>query len=90
MVKPLEIAAIAELNRMVAARDGQEALDYLSDAGGAADDRALPQVLLLDLKLPKVDGLEVPMRVRADPKTQTPARSRADLLAGGAGSHRKL
>jgi two-component system, response regulator len=56
------------LNRVVVARDGAEAIDYLFGAGSAARD--LPAVMLLDLKLPKVDGLEVLRRVRADSRTQ--------------------
>jgi two-component system response regulator len=59
-------------NRVVVARDGQEALDFLSGQGLFADrdPRHLPQVILLDLKLPKVDGLEVLRRVRADELTR--------------------
>jgi two-component system response regulator len=59
-------------NAVAVARDGVEALDYLfgtgAHAGGAAP--PLPQVLLLDLKLPKVDGLEVLRRLRADERTR--------------------
>jgi two-component system response regulator len=58
-------------NNVVVARDGAEALEYLLGAGNA--DRMLerlPQVLLLDLKLPKVDGLEVLRRLRADERTK--------------------
>ncbi len=59
-------------NEVVVARDGAEALDYLFGTGphAARDVAALPQVCLLDLKLPKVDGLEVLRRVRADPRTR--------------------
>ena len=53
---------------LVVARDGAEALDYLFSAGG--DDHQLPQLVLLDLKLPKVDGLEVLQRVREDKRTK--------------------
>jgi two-component system, response regulator len=53
-------------NELVVAEDGQAALDYLF--GGA--DRELPAVVLLDLKLPLVDGLEVLRRVRAEPRTR--------------------
>lgn len=58
-------------NRIDVVRDGAEALDYLFCAGVYAnrDPLDLPQVILLDLKLPKVDGLEVLRRVRADPRT---------------------
>lgn len=57
-------------NEIVVVRDGQEALDYLFAAGAHAgrDATMLPQVMLLDLKLPKVSGLEVLSRVRADDK----------------------
>ncbi len=59
-------------NDVVVARDGVEALDYLFGTGPHAgrDVSILPQVVLLDLKLPKVDGLEVLRRVRADPRTR--------------------
>lgn len=60
------------LNPVVVARDGAEALDYLFVRGKYADRDAsvLPQVVLLDLKLPKVNGLEVLRAVRADPRTR--------------------
>jgi len=59
-------------NDVVVARDGVEALDYLFGTGAHAgrDVRELPLVVLLDLKLPKVDGLEVLRRVRADERTR--------------------
>lgn len=60
------------LNDVVVARDGVEALDYLLGSGAHAgrDPRAAPQLVLLDLKLPKVDGLEVLRRLRADARTR--------------------
>jgi two-component system response regulator len=59
-------------NDIVVARDGVEALDYLFGTGSYAgrDTRELPQVMLLDLKLPRIDGLEVLRRVRADERTR--------------------
>ena len=58
-------------NAIVVARDGVEALDYLFGTGAHAgrDANALPQVVLLDIKLPKIDGLEVLRRLRADERT---------------------
>jgi CheY-like chemotaxis protein len=59
-------------NEVVVARDGVEALDYLFGAGPWAgrDMSVMPQVVLLDLKLPKLDGLDVLRRLRADERTR--------------------
>jgi two-component system response regulator len=59
-------------NEIVVARDGMEALDYLFATGAHAgrDPEQLPQVVLLDLNLPKIDGLEVLRRIRADARTR--------------------
>jgi two-component system response regulator len=60
------------LNEVVVASDGVEALDYLFGRGTYAgrDPSVLPQLVLLDLKLPRIDGLEVLRRIRADERTQ--------------------
>ena len=59
-------------NDVVVAHDGVEALDYLFANGAHAgrDTRELPLVVLLDLKLPRVDGLEVLRRIRSDERTR--------------------
>ena len=59
-------------NELVVVQDGQEALDYLFGSGPYAgrDASALPGVALLDLKLPKVPGLEVLRAIRDDPRTR--------------------
>lgn len=60
-------------NEIVVARDGQQALDYLFGEGEyeGRPPEELPQVILLDLKLPKVDGLQVLERIRADERTRS-------------------
>ena len=59
-------------NEVVVARDGAEALDYLFVTGAHAgrDADIMPAVILLDLRLPKIDGLEVLRRLRADERTK--------------------
>lgn len=59
-------------NEIVVARDGQQALDYLFGEGdfNGRDTCELPQVILLDLKLPKLNGLQVLERLRANPETR--------------------
>jgi len=60
------------LNQVVIAHDGVEALDYLFGTGSFAgrDMNVMPEVILLDLKLPRVDGLEVLKRLRANERTR--------------------
>ena len=78
-------------NDVAVAHDGAEALDYLFGAGRYAgrDVSNVPQLILLDLKLPKIDGLEVLRRLRADERTRllpvvilTSSNEESDLLNG--------
>ena len=60
------------LNKLAVAKDGVEALDYLFCTGSwvGRDINNTPQVVLLDIKLPKIDGLEVLKRIRSDSRTK--------------------
>ncbi len=78
-------------NEIVVARDGAEALDFLFGRGQFADRDASiqPQVILLDLKLPKLNGIEVLKQLRADVRTRllpvvilTSSVEERDLVAG--------
>lgn len=78
-------------NQLHVAHDGVEALDFIFCTGPHADrdPRDQPQVVLLDLKLPKVDGLEVLRRIRTDNRTQrlpvvilTSSNEEQDLITG--------
>ena len=78
-------------NEVVVTRDGVEALDYLFGTGAHAgrDLGTTPQVVLLDLKLPKLNGLEVLQRLRADERTRllpvvilTSSKEQQDLISG--------
>lgn len=77
------------LNEIKVARDGAEALDFLFNEEASNYERELPQLILLDLKLPKVDGLEVLKRIRTNPRTKlipvvilTTSKEDSDLLSG--------
>ncbi len=81
----------AILNDIVVVRDGAEALDYFFGPHGCAMEghNDIPAVVLLDLKLPKVDGIEVLRRIRADERTKftpvvilTSSKDQKDVLAG--------
>ncbi|MBI2922668.1 MAG: response regulator [Planctomycetes bacterium] len=69
-LRALEINQIR--NEVVVARDGEEALDYLLGRGAWAgrDPRRIPALVLLDLNLPKLSGLEVLRRLRSDDRTR--------------------
>lgn len=77
-------------NEIAVVRDGEQALDYLFARGAYAsrDGAPLPELMLLDLKLPKIDGIEVLRRVRAEPRTRrlpivvlTSSNEEQDLLS---------
>ncbi|MEE8471218.1 MAG: response regulator [Dehalococcoidia bacterium] len=79
------------LNEVIVAHDGVEALDYLFAEGsyGDRDTSVMPQVILLDLKMPKIDGLEVLRRIRADRRTKllpvvilTSSKEERDMIEG--------
>jgi two-component system, response regulator len=86
--RALEQSHIA--NRLVVVEDGAEALDYLFATGASAggDVAHIPALVLLDLKLPKVDGLEVLRQIRADVRTRrlpvvvlTSSQAEQDIIA---------
>ena len=74
-------------NPVVVARDGVEALDYLLGTAEEPATGPLPALILLDLKLPKIDGFEVLRRIRATPRTRrlpvvvlTSSKQESDLV----------
>lgn len=72
MLRALRRANVVDEDEVAVVRDGAEALEYLTATGAYArrDAELVPTVILLDLKLPKVDGLDVLRHLRADPKTK--------------------
>ncbi len=79
------------MNEVVVTRDGVEALDYLFARGAHSgrDQRKTPALALLDLKLPRIDGLEVLKQVRANPSTRmlpvvilTSSKEEQDIASG--------
>jgi len=79
------------LNKVVVARDGAEALDYLRATGSyvGRDLTDVPPLVLLDLRLPKIDGLELLRRIRADKQTKyipvvilTSSKEEQDIVQG--------
>src|SRR5437763_14535957 len=77
------------VNKVIVARDGVEALDYLFGTGKYAgrDTSIMPQLVLLDLKLPKVNGLQVLQKIRAEERTRrlpdvvfTPSSEEEDMM----------
>jgi two-component system response regulator len=75
------------LNEVIVARDGQQAIDYFF--GGDSSGNPVPAVILMDLKLPRIDGLEVLRRIRADDQTRllpivilTSSKEEQDVLSG--------
>ncbi len=79
------------LNEVVVARDGEDALSYLFADGPykERDSGVLPQVVLLDLKIPKVDGIEVLRKIRSNERTRflpvvilTSSKEDRDLVSG--------
>lgn len=86
-LRALKKAALS--NRIQVARDGAEALDWIFCEGAHATRQIedAPKVILLDLKLPKVDGLEVLQRIKSDPRTKsipvvvlTSSREQSDVV----------
>ena len=79
------------VNDLAIVRDGEEALDFLFCTGiySSRNPQELPQVILLDIKLPKLDGLEVLRRIRANEKTRllsvvilTSSKEEQDVIRG--------
>jgi len=79
------------LNKLIVTKDGAEALDFIFGTGTYSDRdmSIMPEVVLLDLKLPKIDGLEVLKQIRSDQRTKllpvvilTSSKEEKDLING--------
>ena len=72
-------------NQVIIARDGVEALDYAFGTGAYSDRdmSSMPQMVLLDLKLPRLDGLQVLKRLKADKADAVNSGRDTDVLQGG-------
>jgi len=89
-LRALRQAKIA--NEIVVTRDGNEALEFVFGRGQYAGRNLerMPAVILLDLKLPKLSGLEVLKQLRSDPRTKLIPRGGADLVERGRGHAAEL
>ena len=74
-------------NRIYHVKDGEEALDYLFRRGHYAERSSspTPNLILLDLRLPKIDGIDVLKEIKKQRRHQKHTRGRADLVGGGTG-----
>lgn len=79
-------------NKVIVAKDGVEALDYLFGTGVHAgrNVKELPVLILLDLKLPRIDGMEVLKRIRQNDLTRLLPVGHSDFIGGGTGQNQRV